>query len=670
MIYALCGNQNSGKTTLFNQLTGAHQRVGNFPGVTIEQKIGQVKGHKDVQVVDLPGIYSVRPFSHEEIITRDFILNEKPDALINIVDATNIERNLYLTLQLLEMRIPTVLALNMMDELSANGGRINVKAMAEGLGIPVVPIVASRNEGVAELLFQARRVAEGRILPEKMDFCGPGAVHRCIHAVAHVIEDHAEHERIPSRFAATKLIEGDPALAGRLKLDQNELELIEHSVVEMERDSGMERNEALADMRYAFIQELCDGAVRKGDKSRERQRSLKIDRLLTGKYTAIPIFLLVMLLIFYLTFNLIGAWLAGLLAQGIDGLAGITAGAMKAFGMNPVVQSLVVNGIFAGVGSVLSFLPLIVVLFFFLSVLEDTGYMARIAFVMDRAMRRIGLSGRSVVPMLIGFGCTVPAILSTRTLSSRRDRRMTILLTPFMSCSAKIPIYAVFASAFFGGNSALVMLILYVFGILLGILVAKLERRSLFKGSSAPFIMELPNYRFPSMKSVLILLWEKARDFVERAFTVIFLATLAIWFLQSFDLRLNPVNDSALSMLADIGRGLSPLFRPLGFDDWRLSTALVAGLSAKEAVISSMGVLLKVPMADLPGALSGLLSPLAAASYLVFVLLYTPCIAAIAAMKKELESGWMASAAVLAQCLLAWLAAWGVYVLGRLVGLG
>ena len=667
LVFALAGNQNSGKTTLFNQLTGARQHVGNFPGVTVDQKVGSIRGLRNVQVVDLPGIYSIRPFSAEERLTRDFILTQRPDALINIVDATNIERNLYLTLQLLELRIPTVLALNMMDELHKNGGSVDVAEMSRQLGIPVVPISASRGEGIQELIAQAQRVARERQLPERLDFCGPGPVHRCIHAVSHVIEDHAEQHRIPSRFAATKLIEGEPALARQLGLDDNELDLIEHSVVEMEHDSGMERNEALADMRYAFIQGLRAAAVKKGDESRERRRSVAIDRVLTGKFTAIPIFLAVMLLIFWLTFNVIGAKLADWLATGIDWLAAVVDGALTSFQMNPVVHSLIIDGVFAGVGSVLSFLPLIVVLFFFLSVLEDTGYMARIAFVMDKALRRIGLSGRSIVPMLLGFGCTVPAILATRTLSSRRDRHMTILLTPFMSCSAKIPIYALFAAAFFGGNSALVMLVLYALGIVLGVVTALVFKRTAFRGQSTPFIMELPNYRFPSAKSVAILLWEKARDFVQRAFTVIFLATLVIWFLQTFDTRFNPVADSSTSLLAGLGRLMTPLFAPLGFRDWRLTTSLISGLTAKEAVVSSLGVLMQVNMADLPRALQAMFTPLSAASYLVFVLLYTPCVASIAAMKKELESGWWTRAAVIGQCLLAWLAAWAAYVLGGLI---
>ncbi len=667
MIFALAGNQNSGKTTLFNQLTGAKQHVGNFPGVTVAQKIGQIRGHKDARVVDLPGIYSVRPYSQEEVVTRDFILNERPDALINIVDATNIERNLYLTLQLLEMRIPTVLALNMMDEVRANGGSIDADRMAQGLGIPVVPISAGKNEGIEELIDQARLAAQERKLPLKEDFCDPGPVHRCIHAVSHVVEDHAQLHHIPPRFAATKLIEGDPDLARRLGLDDNELELIEHSVVEMERECDMERNEALANMRYTFIQHLCEDSVKKGEESRERQRSVKIDRLLTHKYLAIPLFFSVMLLIFYLTFNVIGTWLSDWMSQGIDWLTLTISGILTGYGLNPVVHSLIIDGAFAGVGSVLGFLPIIVVLFFFLSILEDTGYMARIAFVMDKPLRRIGLSGRSIVPMLMGFGCTVPAIMATRTLSSRRDRRLTMLLTPFMSCSAKIPIYAVFAAAFFEGNSAVVMLSLYVFGLALGILMAWISKRSLFKGNAAPFMMELPNYRFPSLISVALLLWEKAKDFIQRAFSVIFLATLVIWFLQSFDLRLNAVIDGTDSLLEGIGRLLTPLFKPLGFDDWRLTTALISGLSAKEAVVSSLGVLLHTNSAGLPAALQAVFTPLSAVSYLVFILLYTPCVAAMAALRREMENGWLTFAAIIGQCVFAWLIAWLVYLTGSLI---
>ena len=667
MNLALAGNQNSGKTTLFNRLTGARQHVGNFPGVTVDTKSGAVRGEEDLLVVDLPGIYSVRPYSPEEILARDYLLNSKPDAVINIVDATNIERNLYLTLQLLEMRIPTVLALNMMDEMRGSGSTIDTARMAEGLGIPVVPISASRGEGIQELILKARQVAQERVLPKRQDFCSPGPVHRLIHAVSHVIEDHAQRSGIPSRFAATKLIEGDPELSDRLGLDDKDRELIRLSVEQMEQETGMERNEALAQMRYAFIENLCAQAVKKSEKSRERQRSERIDLILTGKYTAIPIFLMVMLVIFYLTFNVIGSFLSDLLARGIDALAAVTSAALVGFGINPVVHSLVIDGVFAGVGSVLTFLPLIIVLFFFLSVLEDTGYMARIAFVMDKPLRKIGLSGRSIVPMLLGFGCTVPAILSTRTLASQRDRRMTILLTPFMSCTAKIPVYALFAAAFFYGNSALVMLFLYLLGIGLGVLMAWLGSRTVFRGNSTPFIMELPNYRFPWPKSVAILLWDKARDFIQRAFTVIFLATLVIWFLQTFDLRLNPVKDSELSLLSSLGKWISPVFYPLGFTDWRLSTALISGLTAKEAVLSSLAVLTKAPMAGLPQAITAMMSPLSAASYLVFVLLYTPCFASIAAMRREFQSGAVTLLAVIGQCVFAWLIAWGVYLAGGLL---
>lgn len=667
MMFALAGNQNSGKTTLFNQLTGTRQHVGNFPGVTIESKAGNIKGLKDDQVVDLPGIYSIRPYSSEEILTRDFILYQHPDALINIVDATNIERNLYLTLQLLEMRIPTVLALNMMDELNGSGSSIEIEKFSDSLGVPVIPICATRGEGIQELIAQTKRLAQTRELPRQLDFCSPGPVHRCIHAVSHIIEDHAERQRIPSRFAATKLIEGDNILTARLELDNNELDLIEHSIIEMERDCGMDRNEALADMRYAFIGELCHQTVKKGEHNRERQRSMRIDRVLTGKYTAIPVFLFVMLGIFYFTFNVIGAWLSDLLAAGIDALARLADGALTVLELNPMVQSLIIDGVFAGIGSVLSFLPLIVVLFFFLSVLEDTGYMARIAFVMDKPLRKIGLSGRSIVPMLLGFGCTVPAILATRTLASERDRKMTILLTPFMSCTAKIPIYALFAAVFFGGNSAVIMLILYVLGAALGTLMAWTGSRTAFRGNSTPFIMELPNYRFPSMKSVVVLLWDKARDFIQRAFTVIFMATLLIWFLQNFDVRLNPIQNGEQSLLSGLGKLLTPLFRPLGFSDWRLTTALISGLAAKEAVVSSLGVTMQTSMAELPNAIEKLFTPLSAFSYLVFVLLYTPCFASIATMKKELKSGLLTLLAVVGQCVFAWLIAWGVFSLGSVL---
>ena len=559
MIFALAGNQNCGKTTLFNQLTGSNQHVGNFPGVTVDQKIGQVRGQKGCSVVDLPGIYSLRPYTAEEIVTRDFILNQKPDGIINIVDATNLERNLYLTLQLLTLRVPTVLALNMMDELTGNGGSIDVQKMAQTLGVPVVPICAATADGVSELIDEAVRVAEGKILPQVYDFCEPGPVHRCIHAVCHQIEDHAQAAGINTRFAATWLIEGDSGIEDALKLDQNEKELIEHSVLQMEQERGLDRNAALADMRYSFIEKLVREAVVKPRESRQHRRSVQADKILTGKYTAIPIFIGVMFLIFFLTFHVIGAFLSDLLALGIDKLTALTDAALTAYGLNPVVQSLIIDGIFEGVGSVLSFLPVIVTLFFFLSILEDTGYMARVAFVMDKLLRRIGLSGKSIVPMLIGFGCTVPAVMATRTLPSERDRTMTILLTPFMSCSAKIPIYGFFSAAFFPQHAALVMIALYVFGILMGILAALVLEKTAFRGRPVPFVMELPNYRLPSVKSVALLLWEKAKDFLERAFTVIFLATIVIWFLQSFDARLNVVDSSADSLLAMVGQLLAPI---------------------------------------------------------------------------------------------------------------
>ncbi len=577
MILALAGNQNCGKTTLFNQLTGSNQHVGNFPGVTVEQKIGQVRGQKGCSVVDLPGIYSLRPYTAEEIVTRDFILNQKPDGIINIVDATNLERNLYLTLQLLTLRVPTVLALNMMDELTGNGGSIDVQKMAQTLGVPVVPICAATADGVSELIDEAVRVAEGKILPQVYDFCEPGPVHRCIHAVCHQIEDHAQAAGINTRFAATWLIEGDSGIEDALKLDQNEKELIEHSVLQMEQERGLDRNAALADMRYSFIEKLVREAVVKPRESRQHRRSVQADKILTGKYTAIPIFIGVMFLIFFLTFHVIGAFLSDLLALGIDKLTALTDAALTAYGLNPVVLSLIIDGIFEGVGSVLSFLPVIVTLFFFLSILEDTGYMARVAFVMDKLLRRIGLSGKSIVPMLIGFGCTVPAVMATRTLPSERDRTMTILLTPFMSCSAKIPIYGFFSAAFFPQHAALVMIALYVFGIIMGILAALVLEKTAFRGRPVPFVMELPNYRLPSVKSVALLLWEKAKDFLERAFTVIFLATIVIWFLQSFDTRLNVVESSADSLLAMIGQFLAPIFAPLGFADWRCATALISG---------------------------------------------------------------------------------------------
>lgn len=663
LTFALVGNQNCGKSTLFNYLTGSNQHVGNFPGVTVDQKVGQMKSQPDCSVVDLPGIYSLRPYTNEEIVTRDFLLNEKPDGIINIVDATNIERNLYLTLQLMEMRIPMVLALNMMDEVRNNGGTINVEKMSEALGIPVVPISAAKNEGIEELVQAAVRVAKEKRTTKVIDFCKQGPVHRCIHSVCHQIEDHAEKAGLSVRFSCSKLIENDTRIVDMLQLSQNELELVEHSIIEMEAEAGMDRNAALADMRYDFIESVCADTVIKCEESKEHIRSVKIDSILTHRYFAIPIFILVMFLVFFLTFNVFGAVLSDLLSLLIDDITALVDKGLTAYGINPVVHSLVIDGIFAGVGSVLSFLPIIVVLFFFLSILEDTGYMARIAFVMDKLLRKIGLSGRSIVPLLVGFGCTVPAVMASRTLSSERDRRMTIMLTPFMSCSAKIPIYAVFAAAFFPQYAALVMIGMYLTGIIIGIIVALIFDRTVFRGKPIPFVMELPNYRFPSAKSVLLLMWDKAKDFLQRAFTIIFLATVIIWFLQSFDSRLNVVTDSADSILAAIGHLLAPLFAPLGFDDWRIPTALITGFTAKEAVISTLGVLMGTSTAALGPALHTLFTPVSAISFLVFTLLYTPCVAAIAAVKRELESGWLALGVVILQCVVAWLAAFGVYLL-------
>ena len=666
MIFALVGNQNCGKTTLFNQLTGSNQHVGNFPGVTVDQKSGEIRGQKNCTVVDLPGIYSIRPYTNEEIVTRDFILNQKPDAILNIVDATNIERNLYLTLQLMEMQIPMVLALNMMDEVRNNGGTIDVQKMSLELGIPVVPISAVRGEGIDELVDNVVRVAKNRIRPAVIDFCSPGPVHRCIHAVAHQIEDHAQKAGIPVRFAATKLIEGDEDIIERLELDQNELELVEHSILQMEDEYGMDRNAALADMRYVFIEGVCHDSVVKCHESREHIRSMRIDSVLTSKYWAIPIFLGLMLAIFWLTFSVIGDFLSNLLAMGIDALTATVDAGLTAYGINPVVHSLIIDGVFAGVGSVLSFLPIIVVLFFFLSILEDTGYMARVAFVMDKLLRKIGLSGRSIVPMLIGFGCSVPAIMATRTLSSQRDRKMTILLTPFMSCSAKIPIYAVFSAAFFPRYAPLVMICLYVGGILVGILVAKVLGHTLFRGNPVPFVMELPNYRFPSLKSVVLLMWDKAKDFLQRAFTVIFVATVIIWFLQTFDSRLNVVSNSADSLLAMIGQVIAPLFAPLGFGDWRVSTSLITGFIAKESVVSTLGILLG-SSANVGAALGQLFTPVTAVSFLAFTLLYTPCVAAISAVRRELDSGWKALGVSVSQCCIAWVVSFLVYHIALLV---
>lgn len=666
MIFALAGNQNCGKTTLFNALTGSNQHVGNFPGVTVDQKAGVIKG-TDHQVVDLPGIYSIRPYTQEEIVTRDFILKSKPDAIINIVDATNIERNLYLTLQLLTLQVPTVIALNMMDELVGNGGSVDVQKMSEALGVPVVPISAAKNQGITELVDTLIDTASRRVTPKVQDFCPEGPVHRCIHAVCHIIEDHAQRINIARRFCAMKLIEGEQDFFDALELSQNEKELIEHTVIEMEHETGLDRNAALADMRYNFIEKVCGECVVKAKESREHRRSMQIDKVLTHRIFAIPLFIAIMGLVFFLTFNVVGAFLSDVLSYAIDGLTLLADRALTAYGINPVVHSLVIDGIFAGVGSVVSFLPLIVTLFFFLSILEDSGYMARVAFVMDKLLRKIGLSGRSFVPMLVGFGCSVPAIMATRTLSSNRDRKMTILLTPFMSCSAKIPIYTLFAAAFFPGHELLVMLALYFGGILVGILVALVLKNTAFKGNPVPFVMELPNYRFPSAKSVVLLMWEKAKDFLTRAFTVIFMATVIIWFMQTFDTRLNVVENSADSILAALGRLVSPIFAPLGFGDWRMVTALVSGFTAKEAVVSTFGVILGVSTEQLGAALHSLFTTASAASFLAFCLLYTPCVAAVSTIKTELKSGWKTVGIVFAQCLVAWLAAFMVYHVGLLL---
>ena len=662
MIFALAGNQNCGKTTLFNALTGSNQHVGNFPGVTVDQKSGEVREHKECTVVDLPGIYSLRTYTQEEIVTRDYILNQKPDGIINIVDATNIERNLYLTLQLLELRVPMVLALNMMDEVRANGGTIDVQKLSDDLGIPVVPITAAKGEGVSELMDRAVETAKNRVLPKVYDFCAANSpVHRCVHAVVHLIEDHAERLGLPPRFCATKLIEGDRDMADRLVLDQNERELLEHCIVQMETENGLDRNASLADMRYTFIEQVTADAVVKCHESKEHKRSVAWDRVLTGKYTALPVFFGVMLLIFWLTFDVIGQGLSDLLALGIDYVTAGVDGALTAYGINPVVHSLIIDGIFAGVGSVLSFLPIIVTLFFFLSILEDTGYMARVAFVMDKLLRKIGLSGRSIVPMLIGFGCSVPAIMATRTVSSDRDRKMTILLTPYMSCSAKIPIYGFFTAVFFTKYKALVMISLYVLGMAVGVLAALVMKNTAFRGKPVPFVMELPNYRLPSAKSVGLLLWEKAKDFLQRAFTVIFLATVVIWFLQSFDTRLNVVTDSADSLLALIGQWLAVLFKPLGFGDWRCATALISGFIAKESVVSTLEVLLG------GAAITSLFTVRSAVSFLVFTLLYTPCVAAVATIRRELGSGLKTVGVVLLQCAVAWLASYAAFLIGGLL---
>lgn len=660
MLLALVGNQNCGKTTLFNQLTGSNQHVGNFPGVTIEHKIGQIIGWKNYDLVDLPGIYSIRPYSGEEKVSRDFIIERKPDAIINIVDATNIERNLYLTLQLIEMGKPMVLALNMMDELLGNHGSVDIQKLSDRLGIPVVPIAAAKNDGVDELMRVVAETAENAVKPRRIDFCSAGPVHRCIHTVSHVVEDHADKIGVPSRFAATRVIEEDAEIISALKLSDNELELIGHAVLEMENEGGLDRNAALAEMRYRFIEAVCSECVIKAQESKEMLRSVKIDKVLTNKYLAIPMFIAIMGFIFWMTFSVLGKWLSDLLALGIDEVTALVDNALTAYGLNPVVHSLVIDGVFAGVGSMLSFLPIIVVLFFFLAILEDTGYMSRVAFVMDKLLRRIGLSGRSFVPMLIGFGCSVPAIMATRTLSSERDRKMTMLLIPFMSCSAKIPIYAVFTAAFFPDHGGLVMTCLYVFGMLVGIIAAKVLSKTAFTGKPVPFVMELPNYRMPSLKSVLLLMWEKAWDFIRRAFTVIFAATIVIWFLQHFDVRLNVVGEGSTdSLLAIIGTWIAPVFAPLGFGDWRVATALLTGLMAKEAVISTLGVLMNVGANLGSAALGGLFTLPSAVSFLVFCLLYTPCVAALAALRRELGSG----VNMISQCCVAWLAAFCVYAL-------
>lgn len=661
MIFALAGNQNCGKTTLFNALTGANQHVGNFPGVTVDQKMGTIRGTKGDEVVDLPGIYSIRPYTSEEIVTRDFIINSKPDGIINIVDATNIERNLYLTLQLLELHRPMVLALNMMDEVYNNGGTINIKKMSEEIGIPVIPISAVKGEGVSELVSRIEEVAAKDIHPKVYDFCPEGPVHRCIHSVSHIIEDHAKKIGVARRFCATKLIEGDTSFFDRLELDENEKELIEHDIVEMENETGFDRNEALADMRYNFIENVVKNSVIKPHESKEHHRSEEIDRVLTGKYTALPVFFGVMFLVFWLTFSVIGKTLSEWLSLLISLITDAADAGLTAYGINPVVHSLIIKGVFTGVGSVLSFLPIIVTLFFFLSILEDTGYMARIAFVMDRLLRKIGLSGKSFVPMIIGFGCSVPAIMSTRTLSSQRDRRMTILLVPYLSCSAKIPIYAVFTAAFFPKHQALVMIGLYIMGMILGILVALIMKKTAFRGNPVPFVMELPNYRLPSLKSVMLLLWDKAKDFLERAFTIIFVATIIIWFLQTFDTRLNVVSSGSDSLLALIGKLIAPVFRPLGFEDWRVATALVSGFTAKEAVVSTLAVLLGTSMENLSTSLSGLFTPVTAISFLTFMLLYTPCVAAVATIRRELDSRLITVGVVIMQCFVAWLFALLVY---------
>ena len=668
LTFALVGNQNSGKTTLFNQLTGSNQHVGNFPGVTVDRKDGVIRGHADTSITDLPGIYSMSPYSSEELVSRDFVLKQKPKAIINIVDATNIERNLYLTMQLLEMNVPMVVALNMMDELTGNGGTVDVNEMEVMLGVPVVPISAAKNQGVDELVRHAVHIAKYQEKPLRQDFCSAadhgGAVHRALHAVSHLIEDHAERADLPRRFAASKLIEGDSLIASQLELDQNEKELLDHIVLQMERERGLDRGAAIADMRFEYIAKVCAACVIKPRESREHLRSQRLDSVLTGKYTAIPVFIGIMALVFFLTFFLIGPFLQDLLAAGIEALGALAARAMEAGHVNAAIQSLVLDGIFEGVGSVVSFLPLIVTLFLFLSLLEDSGYIARVAFFMDKLLRRIGLSGRSIVPMLIGFGCTVPAVMSTRTLPSDRDRHMTILLTPFMSCTAKLPIYSFFVSAFFPKNAWLIITGLYLLGIVTGVLVALLYKKTLFRGEAVPFVMELPNYRLPSARNVLQLLWEKAKDFLQRAFSVILIATIVVWFLKSFDFGFNLVTDSHESILAAVAGVLVPLFRPVGLGDWRIVTSLISGFMAKESVVSVMELLFTAP-----GGVGAMLTPLTAAALLVFSLLYTPCVAAIASVKRELGGRW-AAYVVLWQCAVAWIAALAVHLIGLALGLG
>ncbi len=663
LTFALVGNQNSGKTTLFNQLTGANQHVGNFPGVTVDRKDGSIRGKANTLITDLPGIYSMSPYSSEELVSRDFVLREKPKAIINIVDATNIERNLYLTMQLLEMEVPVVVALNMMDEVAENGGSIDLNAMEETLGVPVVAISAAKNSGVDELVSHALHIAKYQEKPLRQDFCDEsdhgGAVHRCLHGIIHLIEDHARAADLPLRFAASKLIEGDPLIIKALALDQNETEMVEHIIVQMENERGLDRSAAIADMRFSFISRICAQTVKKPRESRQRIRSAKIDRFLTGKYTAIPAFILIMGLVFFLTFNVIGLFFQNLLETGIDALSAVTDRALTTAGVNEVIHSLIINGIFTGVGSVLSFLPIIVTLFFFLSLLEDSGYIARVAFFMDKLLRKIGLSGRSIVPMLIGFGCTVPAVMATRTLPSERDRKMTILLTPFMSCSAKVPIYGFFVSAFFPKYAALIMIGLYFLGILFGILAALLYKHTLFKGEVVPFVMELPNYRLPGAINVLRLMWEKAKDFLQRAFTVILIATIVIWFLQSFDPRFNMVSDSGDSILAIIAGWLAPILSPIGLGDFRICTSLISGFMAKESVVSTIEILF-------PGGIAGALTSLSALSLLVFSLLYTPCVASISSIRREMGRKW-AIGVVLWQCAIAWIASFLVFSIGSLV---